>query len=258
MTNVYAGDYCDCADCDLIIVCAGRNRKPGETRLDLTQDNIDTVHSILEKVKENYTRGVILVISNPVDVLTLKATEWMGLPDGMVFGSGCLLDSSRFVRIIADYLGISTGAVSGYLVGEHGESQIPIWSHVTVGGIPIANYCADLNIAWDERIRKEIADKTRTMGDQIIQSKGRTHYGIATCVCYLADAIINQRPIIASVCSKLPEEYGCGHVALSVPSIISSNGVQQRIKENWLKEEYNAFYSAADKVKAKVRELDCR
>lgn len=104
-----------------------------------------------------------MLISNPVDVLTYKAAEWMGLPNGMVFGSGCILDSSRFVRTIADYIGLSTGVINGYVVGEHGDSQVPVWSHVTVGGIPIAEYCADTGLAWDDRIRAEIAQKTKVL-----------------------------------------------------------------------------------------------
>ena len=187
-TDVYVGDYSDCSDCDLIIICAGRNRKPGETRLDLTKDNVAIMRSVVDQIKPYYTRGIILIISNPVDILTFKVSEWMGLSDGMVFGSGTILDSSRFVRSIADYVGLSTGVVNGYVVGEHGDGQVPVWSHVTVGGIPIAEYCLDAGLRWDEEIREMIAQKTKDMGSDIIKRKGRTHYGIATCVCQIADA----------------------------------------------------------------------
>jgi len=120
-TDVYVGDYPDCADCDLIIICAGRNRKIGESRLDLTNDNVEIMHSVISKIQPYYTGGIILIISNPVDILTFKVAEWMDLPNGMVFGSGNILDSSRFVRTIADYVGLSTGVVNGYIVGEHGD-----------------------------------------------------------------------------------------------------------------------------------------
>ena len=253
--DVYAGDYCDCADCDLIIISAGRNRKPGETRLDLMRDNVLILQDIAEKIKQYYTRGIILVISNPVDVLTQKMTEWMGLPEGRVFGSGNLLDSSRLVRTIADYLGISTGVINAYMVGEHGDAQVPIWSHATVAGIPISEYCDSLNICWDERIRGEIAEKTRQMGAEIIASKGRTHFGIATCVCYLADAIVNQRPTIVSVTSVLPEEFGCGRIALSVPSVVGPAGIQQHIRETWSFDENRAFRLAAEKVRGTLNQI---
>lgn len=242
--DLYAGDYCDCADCDLIIITAGRGRRPGETRLDLTNENVKIMRAVVDSIKEYYTRGVILVISNPCDILTYKVTEWMGLPDGMVFGSGNLLDTSRFVRTVADYLELSTGVINGYMIGEHGDGQVPVWSHITVGGIPIEEYCDALGIKWNDEVKTDIAKRTREMGAEIIAEKGRTHYGIATCVCQLADAIINQRPAIASVSSVLRGEHGVRDVALSVPSVVGPAGVQQRIREKWAPEEYRAFFDA--------------
>ena len=254
--DLYAGDYSDCADCDLIIITAGRGRKPGETRLDLTNENVRIMRSVIESIQKFYTRGVLLIISNPVDVLTYKAAEWMGLPNGMVFGSGCILDSSRFVRCVADYIGLSTGVINGYVVGEHGDNQVPVWSHVTVGGIPIAEYCNDIGLDWNDAVKAKIAEKTRVMGSQIIAAKGRTHYGIATCVCQLADAIINMRPTIASVSSALMGEHGCREVALSVPSVVGPAGVQQRIREKWAPEEYRGFFDAVEKVRLTLGEIN--
>ena len=188
--DLYAGDYPDCSDCDLIIITAGRGRKPGESRLDLMNDNIKILGDVIDQIQRYYTRGVLLIISNPVDILTYKATEWMQLPNGMVFGSGCFLDSSRFVRSIADYIELSTGVINGYVVGEHGDGQVPVWSHVTVGGIPIDEFCLESKIMWNDNIKKQISEQTKDMGRQIISAKGKTHYGIATCVCQLADAIL--------------------------------------------------------------------
>lgn len=253
--DLYAGDYSDCKDCDLIIITAGRNRKPGETRLDMVAENTKILHSVIHAIKKYYTRGVILVISNPVDILTQKASEWMELPNGYVMGTGCLLDTSRFVRTIADYIRLSTGAVHGYLVGEHGDSQVPIWSRVTVGGIPIEEYCQEAKIAWNEEVRADILQKTIKMGGNIIGAKGRTHYGIATCTCYLAEAILNQRPIIASVSSPLMGEYGVQGVSLSVPSVVGSSGVQMRIHEKWAEDEYRSFCDAVEKMREVLNKL---
>lgn len=254
--DLYAGDYSDCVDCDLIVITAGRGRKPGESRLDLTNENVKIMRSVIDSIKKYYTRGVILVISNPVDIMTYKATEWMELPDGMVFGSGNILDSSRFVRTIADYVGLSTGVINGYVIGEHGDGQVPVWSHVTVGGIPIAEYCSDVGLEWNDIIRHNIAEKTKVMGSEIIAEKGRTHYGIATCVCQLADAIINQRPTIASVSSILMGEHGCRDVALSVPSVVGPSGVQQRIREKWAPEEYRAFFDSVESIRDIMVKID--
>ena len=128
--------------------------------------------------------------------------------------------------------------------------------HVTVGGIPIDEYCSDIGLPWNDKIRESIATKTKKMGSEIISTKGRTHYGIATCVCQLADAIINQRPTIASVSSVLMGEHGCRDVALSVPSVIGPAGVQQRIREKWAPEEYRGFFDAVENVRAVLSEIN--
>jgi L-lactate dehydrogenase len=247
--DLYAGDYSDCANCDLIIITAGRNRKPGESRLDMVNDNIAIMHDVVDSIKRYYTRGAIIIISNPVDILTYEVDEWMGLPNGIVFGTGCLLDTSRFIRSIADYVGLSTGVVNGYLIGEHGDGQVPVWSKVTVGGIPIDEYCVNVGLKWDSSIRDVISRKTKEMGAEIIGAKGRTHYGIATCVCHIADAIINQRPTIASVSSPLLGEHGVRGVSLSVPSVVGPSGVQQRIREKWAPEEYRYFFDTVEKIR---------
>ena len=137
-------------------------------------------------MKPHYTKGVIMIVSNPVDVLVYQCTKWMGLPNGMVFGTGCILDSSRFTRLIADYTRLNTEVVKATIVGEHGDAQIPIWSRVSIAGVPIQEYCENVGLRWGENIRKDISDKVREMGATIIKGKGRTHYGIATCVCYLS------------------------------------------------------------------------
>lgn len=254
--DLYAGDYSDCMDCDLIIITAGRNRKVGESRLDMTNENVKILKNVIQSIQKYYTRGVILLISNPVDILTYKASEWMNLPNGTVFGSGCILDTSRFIRTVADYVNLSTGVINGYLVGEHGDSQVPVWSRVTVGGIPIDEYCYEMQLPWTDEVRNEIARKTRIMGSEIIQAKGKTHYGIATCVCHLADAIINQRPTIVSVSSTLLGEHGVRDISLSVPSVVGPTGVQQRIREKWAPEEYRGFFDAVENIRSILKNLD--
>ncbi|MDO4796815.1 MAG: L-lactate dehydrogenase [Coriobacteriales bacterium] len=254
--NLYAGDYQDCKDCELIVITAGRGRLPGETRLDLAAENARIMRSVTTSIMEHYTTGVIMVVSNPVDILTYQASEWTGLPNGMVFGTGCVLDTSRLVRSIADYLSLSTGVINAYVVGEHGDSQVPIWSRATVAGIQLGEYCASVGLPWNEDIRQSIADETRTMGADIIHAKGKTHYGIATCVCHLADAILNARSTIAMVSSPMLGEHGVRDLALSVPSVVGTGGVRQRIRERWDADEYHQFFDAAEKVRAILHEVD--
>lgn len=248
MATVYAGDYSDCTNCDLIIITAGRNRKQGETRLNLISDNTAILRNVIDSMKPHYTSGVIMIVSNPVDILTMRCSEWMGLPNGMVFGTGNVLDTSRLVREIADYVNLNTEVVKGFIVGEHGDSQIPIWSRVAIAGVPIAEYCENVGLEWNEKIRAEISGRVKNMGAEIIADKGRTHYGIATCVCSLADAVLNQRLTIASVTTPLEGEYEVRGVALSVPSIIGVNGVEKRLEERWNDEELEAFRRTADKM----------
>lgn len=239
--TVYAGDYSDCKDSDLIIITAGRNRRQNETRLDLAQDNIKIVEDVVRQLTKYYTKGVILVVTNPVDIITYKVATWTGLPNGKVFGSGCILDSSRFVKAIADFVNLNTEIINGSIVGEHGESQIPIWSKVTIAGIPIEEYCNSIGLKFTQEERDFIALSVKQMGTEIISSKGKTHFGIATCVCYLADAILNRRATISSVSSILTGEYGITDVALSLPSIISGNGIEKRIIERWDDREFEQF-----------------
>ena len=254
-SSVRAGDYSDCVDCDLIIITAGRNRRPGESRLDMITDNVKIIRNVAEQIRPYYTRGVIMIVSNPVDVLTYECDRLMGLPNGRVFGTGCILDTSRLVREIANYTHLKTEAVKCNIVGEHGDSQFPVWSRLSIAGIPMEEYCGNVDLPWNETIREEIFSSVRGMGAEIIAAKGRTHYGIATCVCSLADAVLNQRLTIATVTTPLQGEYGCRDVALSVPSIIGVNGVEQRIREVWTPQEYEEFQNSADKVAAAIRTI---
>ncbi|MBR0409586.1 MAG: L-lactate dehydrogenase [Eubacterium sp.] len=249
ISSVKNGDYRDCENCDMIIITAGRNRRPGENRLDLIADNIAILKDVVTRIKPYYSRGVILIVANPVDILTYKCAKWMDLPDGRVFGTGNILDSSRLVRIVADYIGLNTEVVKGNIVGEHGDSQITIWSKMAIAGVPIDEYCTDVGLAWDINIKKEMERTVRGLGSEIIKDKGKTHYGIATCVCYIADAVLNQRLTIVPVSSVLQGEYGVSDVSLSVPSIIGAGGVERRLEERWAEEEYFSFKETAARLK---------
>lgn len=160
-SSVKAGSYEDCRECDLIIITAGRNRRPGETRLDMISDNIGIIRNVTDKIKEYYTHGVIMVVSNPVDILTYKVAEWMDLPNGKVFGTGCILDTSRLVRAISDYTDINIEAIKCSIVGEHGDSQFPLWSRLAIAGIPMAEYCENVGLEWGEEQKERLYNEDR-------------------------------------------------------------------------------------------------
>lgn len=254
-SSVRAGDYSDCKNCDLIIVTAGRNRRVGEDRLDMIADNIGTIKDVVDEISPYYTHGVILMVSNPVDILTYKCAEWMGLPNGKVFGTGCILDTSRLVRSIANYTNLNIEAIKCNIVGEHGMSSFPVWSRLSIAGLPMWEYCQNVGLEWGPEQKDYLFNQVRDMGAEIIKDKGKTHYGIATCVCSLADAVLNQRLTIAPVTSPLEGEYGIEGVALSLPSIVGVNGVEHRLEEKWLKEERLKLKNSADILKETLRRI---
>lgn len=245
---VYAGDYCNVANSDLIIITAGRNRHPGETRLNMIADNSRIMKSVIDNIMKFYTRGVILVVSNPVDILVSLCNQWMGLPQGRVLGTGCILDSSRMIGKIADYLRVEAEIVKADIVGEHGDSQVPIWSKTTVNGIQVDKYCAKTGISWGNEERMRIFEEVKNMGAAIISAKGKTHYGIATCCATLADAVLNQKPMVASVSSPLDGRYAETGVSLSLPSVIGVNGIEYKLNEKWNDEEKQLFAKSVENV----------
>lgn len=255
ISSVRAGGYEDCANCDLIIITAGRARRVGETRLDMIADNIGIMKNVADQIKKYYTHGVIMVVSNPVDILTYKMAEWMELPNGRVFGTGCILDTSRLIRGISDYTGINTEAIKCNIVGEHGDTQFPVWSRLSIAGLSMEEYCENVGLEWNEQKKIELNEKIKTMGAEIIASKGRTHYGIATCACSLADAVLNQRLTIAPVSSPLQGEYGITGVSISVPSIVGVNGVEHRLEEHWTDEELDKLKASSEQMKATLAKL---
>ena len=254
-SSVREGDYSDCKNCDLIIITAGRNRRVGETRLDMITDNIGTMREVVDEISPYYTHGAIMVVSNPVDILTYKCAEWMGLPNGKVFGTGCILDTSRLVRCIANYTNLNIEAIKCNIVGEHGDSQFPVWSRLAIAGVPMDEYCENVGLEWGDKQKQEIFDQVRGMGARIIGAKGKTHYGIATCVCSLADAVLNQRLTIAPVTSPLQGEYGIRDVAVSIPSIVGVNGVEHRLEEHWTDRERELLKISAYTIKTKLLNL---
>lgn len=208
--ELVCGDYSDIKDSSIIIVTAGRSRREGESRLDLAQDNIKIAAEIAENIKTYYNTGVVIVVSNPVDIITYYMTKHLNLAKGKVFGTGCMLDSSRLSAILTDYLGKN---VEIPVIGEHGNFQIPLWSAIGECGL-------------SESQKAAMEDDVRSMGAEIIAGKGKTFYGIATCAAVLAGAIISDIPICTSVSTVLDGEYGIKDTALSIPCLINSNGAK--------------------------------
>ena len=254
-TFVRAGSYSDCRDSDMIIVTAGRNRKPGESRLDLTSDNAKIIGEVAGQLAPHYSGSAILVVTNPVDIMVTCCASKMDLPPGRVFGTGCILDTSRLVSCLSDFFSIGADGINVHIVGGHGEAQFPLWSRAYVSGLSVDEYCDAMDILWDDAAKDEIMGKVKSMGSDIIKAKERTHYGIATCVCYLADRILNRKTAVVSVSSVLQGEYGISGVALSIPSIVTHEGVSRRLENIWTMEETEKLRAAADVLSNAYKEV---
>ena len=251
--KVYCGDYSDISDCDLIVVTAGRNRRPNETRLDMASDNIKIAESTVSEMKKYYKQGVILVVSNPVDVITHYIAKEMNLPEGRVFGTGCILDSSRLISLISEYVGLTPEFISATIVGEHGNSQVALWDEVKVSNIPFDEFCNAENLVCDAETKEKMAKKVLTMGTEVIGGKGKTYYGISTCVCYLADAILNKRCITACVSSSLAGKKIGENVTLSLPSLVDGNGVKLVLPIDISEKEKIHLKNSAEQIKNTIK-----
>lgn len=253
--DLYAGDYSDVKDCDLIIMTAGIPRKPGESRLDLAKKNVILGKQITESVMQNYTTGNILVVSNPVDILTYMVTKWSGLPHNRILGSGTVLDSARFRSLLSQKLEVDVRNVHGYIIGEHGDSQLPAWSATNIAGLSVDDYAKTTGISFTQADRIEIAEKTRNSGAEVIKLKGATFNGIAVSITTIAKSLLKGENTIRTVGSVLNGQYGISDVATNVPTIIGSNGVERVLEFELDPQELRFLQNSAEQVKAILRDV---
>jgi L-lactate dehydrogenase len=250
--NVYDGDYKDVADCDAIIITAGANRKPGETRIDLARKNVAIAKDITTNIMKYYTRGVILVVANPVDILTYKIQKWSGLPNGRVLGTGTVLDSSRFRYLLSEKFDVDVKNIHGYIIGEHGDSQLPLWSATHIAGRNIREY---FNNGLSDEERAAIVNNVKTAGAEIIKRKGATYYAIAVTVNTILESLLKNQNTIRTVTSVINGNYGIEDVALSLPAIVNANGVKCIEDLNLTDDELVALRYSADQLKAILNEV---
>lgn len=253
--SVYAGDYSDCANCDIIVVTAGMNRRPNDTRLDLAKKNVAIAKEITNNIMKYYNGGVILVVSNPVDILTYLIQEWSGLPAGRVLGTGTVLDSSRFRYSLSMKLNVDVKNVHGYIIGEHGDSQLPAWSATHIAGKNIEEYCSIPGSTITKADKLLIAEEIKMSGAEIIKHKGATYYAIATTVNTIAESILKDQNTIRTVSSIIIDKYGINDVALSLPAIIGSDGVEGILDLKLTDEEETALRKSADHIRSVLNEV---
>ena len=225
--HIWAGEYSDLGDADLIIVTAGANQKVGETRIDLVQKNAEIIKNIIPKINQSGFDGILLIVSNPVDILTRIATELSNLPQSRVLGSGTVLDTARLKYYIGRKLGIDGRNVDAYIIGEHGDSELPVWSSANISGVPIRDFCSLTGCEGGEIDEAAIGKQVVDSAYQIIEKKGATYYAIAMSVKRIAEAIVRDEHSVLSVSSLLTGEYGISGVCMGIPSIVSASGVEK-------------------------------
>ena len=255
--KIFAGDYDDIIDASIIIISAGANQKPGETRLDLVKKNVAIFKSIMSEIAKRNVEGVILVVANPVDILTTVAQKLSGLPKNRVFGSGTVLDTARLKYLLGDHLGIDSRSIHAFIIGEHGDSEIAAWSSANVSGIPLSQCCEMRGFYNHEKAMQEIADQVKNSAYEIINRKGATYYGIAMSVKRICEAIVRDEKSILPVSSYLDGQFGIYGISLSMPAIVGRNGVEALVPIQLSEEEQNKLKESADTLKKAISECEC-
>ncbi|MEW9107741.1 L-lactate dehydrogenase [Cytobacillus gottheilii] len=251
-TSIWYGDYSDCRDADIVVICAGANQKPGETRLDLVEKNTKIFKSIVDQVMNNGFDGIFLVATNPVDILTYAVWKYSGLPKERVIGSGTILDTARFRYLLGDYFQVDSRNVHGYIIGEHGDTELPVWSHADIAGKTIADW-----VKKKEQYKQEDLDQlflnVRDAAYHIIERKGATYYGIAMGLVRLTKAILQNENSVLTVSAYLDGKYGQSDVYIGVPAIVNRKGIRDVIELHLNQDEQEKFTHSAEVLKKTMK-----
>lgn len=254
--QIYSGGYDDISDASILIITAGAGQKPGETRLDLVHKNTQIFKSIIAEISKRSFNGILLVVSNPVDILTYVSYKLSGLPSNQVFGSGTVLDTARLKYLLGEHFGVDSRSVHAFILGEHGDSEIAAFSSANVSGIPLKEFCEERNRCdcTDEALDR-VALEVKNSAYEIIDKKAATYYGIAMSVRRICEAIVLDQKSILPVSSVQNGLYGFDSVALSMPSIIGEHGVERQVKISLSDSEERAIMNSAQTLKEIISTL---
>ena len=253
--KIYAGTYDDAADAAIIIITAGANQKPGETRLDLVQKNTAIYQSIIPEIVKREFGGILLIVSNPVDILTYVALKLSGLPEKRVLGSGTVLDTARLKYALGEHLGVDSRSVHSFIIGEHGDSEIAAWSSTNVSGIPLNDFCEMRGHFNHDAAMDAIAEKVKNSAYEIISKKQATYYGIAMSVKRICECIVRNERSILPVSAMMHGEYGIEDITLSMPAIVGIGGVETHVPIALSEEEAEKLVESAKKLKEVAKGL---
>jgi L-lactate dehydrogenase len=256
--SVHAGDYADLAGARVVIIAAGVNQQPGETRLQLLERNAAVFADVVPSVLQHAPDAVLVIATNPVDVMTHLATHFaakLGVPAHRVLGSGTTLDTARFRVLLGKQTGIDSHHVHAYVVGEHGDSEVLSWSSVRVGGLPLEDFCRIRNVSFTQTDRDRIDEQVRRAAYHIIQGKGATYYGIGSALARIVDVILHDQRAVLSVCARCEEVAGVRDVTLALPHVLGGQGIVAALPLTLSEAEQTALQHSATVLRTAIDSL---
>lgn len=248
--RIYAGGYADLSDCCLIIIAAGANQKPGETRTDLVHKNTAIFRQIIRETVAVNKECVLLVVTNPVDILTYVTWKLSGFPSERVIGSGTVLDTARFKYMVGEQLGIDYRDISAFIIGEHGDTELAVWSAANISGIPVEHFCDDCGKCVDQELMQKIFEDVRNSGYNIIERKGATYFAVALAVLRIAEALTRGESSVLTVSTAVNGHYGLPDICLGLPSVVTQNGIKQILDIPLSDEERRALTHSGNTMRA--------
>jgi L-lactate dehydrogenase len=256
--TIRSGDYPDLNGCKAVIVTAGVNQKPGESRRELLQRNAEVFREVIPQIIEHAPQAILVVATNPVDIMTHIASEvatQCGVPAGRVIGSGTTLDTARFRTLLGRHFGVDSHHVHAYVVGEHGDSEVLAWSLVTIGGLPYSRFSSLSGIALDEADRQRIDERVRRAAYHIIEGKGATYYGIGSALARIIDVILHDQRAIMTICSRITNLAGLEGATIAMPHLFGGNGVITPIPLQLNEDEAKALKISASIILDAIKSL---
>ncbi len=255
-TRIWAGDYRDCEGADIVVIAAGVAQKPGESRLKLVNRNVEIFRQIVPRIKEYNKECILLVTTNPVDIMTYVTLKLSGFPSSRIVGSGTILDTSRLRYLLGEYLRVDPRNVHAYIIGEHGDSEVPVWSLANVAGTRLKDYCPVCGRKYDKQYLNAMFEQVKRAAYKIIELKGRTYYAIGLGLTRIVESIIRDENAVLTVSSLLQDYYGVSDICLSVPTIVNRNGIREVLKLPLVEEEIKKFQNSASILKNITQSLN--
>ena len=254
--KIYAGEYDDISDAAIVIITAGANQKPTETKLDLVYKNVSIFKKIIPEIVKRNFQGILLIVANPVDILTFVAQKLSGLPENRVIGSGTVLDTARLKYQLSQHLQVDAKSIHAFIIGEHGDSEMAVWSSANISGIPLNDFCEMRGHYQHDVATKEIAEKVRNSAYEIISKKNATYYGVAMTVRRICEVIMRDEKSILPVSTIMHGEHGIDGVAISMPCIIGKEGIETKVPISLNREENQKLMQSALVLKELIAKIE--